>query len=140
MTAELTDYNLSFLNFEWLANGSSRAHCILENGIVKIPIHFDDYPLFTGMMDYGQWESEIFERTRDKPFFGLGLHDCYAGKWLDRYQMLLEKLASSGQFVSADEVCDEIFLDPVSAPPAAAGYGHAGRRGLVARVADWLMQ
>ena len=30
MTPELTDYNLSFLNFEWLANGSSRGHCILK--------------------------------------------------------------------------------------------------------------
>jgi hypothetical protein len=140
MTPEVTDYNLSFLNFEWLANGSSRPHCILENGIVKLPIHFDDYPLFTGMMDYSQWESEIFERARDKPFFGLGLHDCYAGKWLDRYQMLLERLASAGQFVSADEVCDEMFLDPIGVPPAAAGYARSGRRGLVARVADWLMQ
>jgi hypothetical protein len=37
-------------------------------------------------------------------------------------------------------VCDEMFLDPVGAPPAAAGYAPAGRRGLVARVADWLMQ
>jgi hypothetical protein len=139
MTPELTDYNLSFLNFEWLASGSSHGHCMLENGIVKVPIHYDDYPLFTGAKDYAQWESDVLELARGKPLFGLGLHDCYAGKWLDRYPLLLEKLASSGQFVNADQVCDETFLDPVSALPAAA-YSAAGRRSLFKRVAGWLMQ
>jgi hypothetical protein len=33
-----------------------------------------------------------------------------------------------------------MFLDPIGVPPAAAGYARSGRRGLVARVADWLMQ
>src|SRR5206468_2140581 len=41
ITPELTDYRLSFFNFEWLASyeGSfGLSSCALQNGIVKIPI------------------------------------------------------------------------------------------------------
>jgi hypothetical protein len=112
MTSELTDYNLTRLNFEWLSSSvNSLGHmtCKLENGIVKIPIHLDDYSLSLGK-SYGKWENEVLSAARGKSFLGLGLHDCYAGKWLMRYPDLLEKLATKGQFVSADEVCDSVFL------------------------------
>jgi hypothetical protein len=117
ITSELTEYNLTRFNFEWLAssvNSLGRNTCKLENGIVKIPIHLDDYSLSLAK-PYGQWESELLSAAQGKSFLGLGLHDCYAGKWLTRYPDLLDKLATKGQFVSADEVCDSIFMgEPVT--------------------------
>jgi hypothetical protein len=118
ITSELTDYNLTRLNFEWLASdASSLSHddCRLQNGIVKIPIHLDDYPLSVNEIGYEQWENKILSIARSKPMFGLGLHDCYAEKWLKHYPSLLDKLAQIGDFSSADEVCDRIMLDGPSA-------------------------
>jgi glycosyltransferase involved in cell wall biosynthesis len=114
MTAELKDYNLTFLNFEWLASsvfslGFDR--CKLENGLVKIPIDLDDYPLFTGAVGYEQWERNLLERASEKQFFAFGVHDCYAELWLTRYPQLLHKLREIGDFVSADALCDRIFLE-----------------------------
>ena len=44
-------------------------------------------------------------------FFAFGLHDCYAERWLTRYPELLEKLRKIGDLVSADALCDRIFLE-----------------------------
>jgi hypothetical protein len=111
---------LTRLNFEWFASGPrslGHADCRLDNGIIKIPIHFDDYSLSLGK-PYDQWEDELLCAARSKSFFGLGLHDCYAGRWLKRFPDLLDKLAAIGQFVSADEVCDRMFLDEsIPSPP-----------------------
>jgi hypothetical protein len=113
ITSELSDYNLTKFNFEWFACGarsSGYAGCNLENGIVKIPIHLDDYSLFLGK-PYEQWESELLNHARATPFFSFGLHDCYAGKWLERYRDLLGKLAAIRSFSTADEICDCMFLN-----------------------------
>jgi hypothetical protein len=139
-TSELTDENLAYHNFEWLANSSygfGFADCVLQNGIVKIPIHLDDYSLFTGAKSYVEWETGLFERARSRPLFGLGLHDCYAGKWLDRYPDLLAKLKSLGGLQSADEVCDRAYLS-AAGPIAAAGGRAANGPSLLDRVAGWL--
>jgi hypothetical protein len=119
ITSELTNYRLAQLNFEWFACSARRlghSACRLENGIVRIPIHLDDHSLFMGK-PYEQWESELLGQARAIPYFGLGLHDCYAGKWLGHYADLLEKLLTKKQVVSADEICDSIFLDPPAQPP-----------------------
>ena len=141
ITVELTDYNLTFSNFEWLASSASSLgfdECKLENGLVKIPIALDDYPLFTGAVDYADWESHLLERAVTKNFFGFGLHDCYANLWLANYPQLLHKLAKIGDFVSADQLCDWIFLKEESA--ASQPVTDSGsRRGLLLRVADWLL-
>jgi hypothetical protein len=113
ITSELSDYNLTKLNFEWFACGARSlgyAGCHLENGIAKIPIHLDDYPLFLGK-PYEQWESELLNCARATPFFSFGLHDCYAGKWLERYRDLLGKLAAIRSFATADEISDCMFLN-----------------------------
>ena len=110
---ELNDYNLALWNFEWFASSSgSLQHttCKLQNGIVKIPVHFDDYPLFKGTIDYDQWESRVLQLAQMHPVVGLGLHDCYAGMWLPHYPQLLEKLRMIGSFVSADDVCNNLLL------------------------------
>ena len=113
ITAELTDYNLTLHNFEWFACSARRlghSDCRLENGVVKIPIYLDDYALFLGK-PYDQWESELLSHARAMSFLGLGLHDCYAGKWLGSYTDLLDKLLNMKQSVNADEISDRMFLD-----------------------------
>jgi hypothetical protein len=109
---EVTDYRLSFLNFEWIASGERGLgfSCpTLQNGIVKIPILTDDYPLVTGQMDYPQWEGRLLEEARQRKFLAFGFHDCYASKWLDSYPDLLDRLVSIGDFITADETCDRVF-------------------------------
>jgi hypothetical protein len=123
MTSELSDYNLTKLNFEWLACGARSlgyADCRLVNGIAKIPIHFDDYSLFMGK-PYEQWEGELLSYARATPFFSFGLHDCYAGKWLGHYRDLLGKLAGIGPFATADEICDSMFLNGSLVVPPSDG-------------------
>jgi hypothetical protein len=120
LTAELTDYRLSYLNFEWLACGKAslgKSSCFLQNGIVKIPISTDDYPLATAQTNYETWEHELLERARSSAFFAFGLHDCYSPAWLDFYPKLLEKLSAIGTLVTADQVCDRVFwLDGTELP------------------------
>jgi hypothetical protein len=123
LTAELTDYNLTRFNFEWLACSAHRLGfdaCKLESGLVKIPIAIDDYPLFTGTDRYDQWESELLTVASRRPFFAFGLHDCYARHWLEHYARLIDKLVAIGDFINADVVCDKMFLPGVSAAPKLA--------------------
>jgi hypothetical protein len=139
ITAELTDSNLTFLNFEWLACSAYHLgfdECKLENGLVKIPIVLDDHPLFTGASRYDQWGYDLLEQARGKTFFAFGLHDCYAGLWLEGYPQLLDKLAAIGNFVSADEVCDRMFLVERSVGPELMRE-QANTRGLAARLTSW---
>lgn len=111
ITPELTDYRLSFFNFEWLASYEGSfgfSSCALQNGIVKIPIQTDDHPLFVGA-SFSQWETELLYFAQTRRLLAFGLHDCYAGLWLKSYRKLLEKLGSVGRFVTADEMCDRVF-------------------------------
>src|SRR5262249_52450086 len=139
ITSELTDENFAYHNFEWLASSyHSLGHndCILQNGIVKIPIHQDDYSLFTGRKSYVQWESELFDGAQLHPLFGFGLHDCYGSKWLEHYPDLLRKLSLLGKFATADEVCDEMYLKAVN-PIAPMKSTRTSERGILARMARW---
>ena len=113
LTSELGVRRLTFFNFEWLASSASSLGqwgCRLENGLVKIPIHFDDYPLHRLMQDYQAWEARLFEALRERPFLAFGLHDCYAEHWLPNYPQLLAKLARHGSFITADGLREGLFL------------------------------
>lgn len=121
MTSELSDRKLTYLNFEWLASSASSirlASCRLESGLVKIPIHLDDNPLHTGVMDYRGWEAQLLEAVRSQSFVAFGLHDCYGAHWLPHYPALLESLGSMGKFVTADDICNSFFLDGETPPLA----------------------
>jgi hypothetical protein len=114
ITPELSDYRLSFLDFEWLASGErslGSPNCTLHRGIVKIPIFTDDYPLFTGQLSYADWERRIVDRARSRKFVAFGLHDCYGKTWLNHYGELLDKLRSFGTLVTADQVCDSVYRE-----------------------------
>jgi len=113
ITAELTDENLCFHNFDWLA---SSAHSLgfdeprLQNRIVKIPIQFDDFPMYRDGQAYDAWESQALETIENNAFVAFGLHDCYGEFWLPRYAEFLEKLRRLGTLVTMNHVADNIFL------------------------------
>jgi hypothetical protein len=123
ITPELTDYRLSYFNFEWLASGERSLGvkcCTLQNGIVKIPILTDDYPLFTGSQDYAEWEHRLLECARTRSFLAFSLHDCYGKFWINHYDALLEKLAAIGSFVTAEELSNRVFRENSIAFPIQA--------------------
>jgi peptidoglycan/xylan/chitin deacetylase (PgdA/CDA1 family) len=111
--ASLCDANLAHYNFEWLASSprsiNSEVPC-MKNGMVKIPIQFDDYPLYRGLRSYREWEAEILEMVESQDFFAFGLHDCYAPYWLDQYRSLLQQLKSRAKLITLDEVAARITL------------------------------
>jgi hypothetical protein len=126
LTPALTDYSLSYYNFEWLASstrGLSRAGrnigtpgttgCRLQNGMVKIPILTDDRAMATGQMNYPEWRQRLLTKAADKTLLSFGLHDCYAGCWIDCYPELLETVSKHGRFVTADELCDMTFREHI---------------------------
>jgi hypothetical protein len=112
LTAELSDYDLAYLNFDWLLNSAwsfGFEEPRLDHGVAKIPIHLDDYDLFRGALDYDAWLARVRVLLRTRRFVAIGLHDCYGAAWLPRYGELLEELGAAGRLATADEVADELF-------------------------------
>src|SRR5262249_1097501 len=113
LTADISDAHLSFYNFEWLASSRSSLQCTVphvENGIVKIPIHLDDYDLYTGKQTFDKWASRAVELVRQNDFTALSLHDCYARFWLKEYAGFLRSLRGLGTFRTLDDVSAQAFL------------------------------
>jgi hypothetical protein len=113
LTEELSDYNLAFHNFEWLLNSARRfgfADPRLERGIAKIPVHLDDHPLHVGAMDERRWWLRLRELAARHDTVAVGLHDCYAHHWIERYDELLDALSALGQIVTCDALADRLFL------------------------------
>ena len=113
---ELTAQNLAFYNFEWLASSHyslGRRTPVLENGIVRIPILFDDFDLHRGT-PYDTWEAEAratidaaVERGDPAVF---SLHDCYGSAWLPRYRDLLTEITALGTCGTLDELAAHVLL------------------------------
>ena len=113
ITAELTDENLCFYNFEWLASSAHSfgfAEPRLENRIVKIPIQFDDFPMYRDGLAYDAWETAALATIENNRFVAFGLHDCYGEFWLSRYAGFLEKIRRLGRLMTMNQVADEVFL------------------------------
>jgi peptidoglycan/xylan/chitin deacetylase (PgdA/CDA1 family) len=112
LTRELTDANLAFHNFEWLASSQHSLGTTtpaLVNGVVRIPLLFDDFDLHHGAA-YGEWEAaglRAIEETRGAAF---SLHDCYGATWLDHYPALLRRVGDLGRFRTLDDVAAEVLL------------------------------
>lgn len=123
LTPELTDYRLSYHNFEWLLNAAGTlpsSDCRLESGIVKIPVHLDDYPLAAGTLKYPEWRAAALRLADERSFVAVGLHDCYADYWMKDYAELLGQLTQRGELLTCDEISSQVFLndDGTSQPPA----------------------
>ncbi len=113
ITTELSDFNLAFHDFEWLATSAARFGFTtprVESGIAKLPIFDDDYPLHVGTLDFDSWLSTILDHAATHDFIAVSLHDCYAASWLDRYPDLLARLDSFGEFRTCDEIAEQLFL------------------------------
>ena len=116
-TPDASDENLLFHNFEWLASSrfsfGFRAPR-LERRLVKIPIAFDDYPLYTGAMAYDEWERHAFDEIRKaidrEGFVAFGMHDCYAPLWLNQYAGFLERVQTLGTLRTLNEVAADVTL------------------------------
>jgi len=92
LTPELRDGHLAIHNFEWLASseyslGFPRPS--LSNGVVKLPIKVDDYPLHAGQLIYDQWWDRVKSSINERSYLAVGLHDCYAEHWLEQYPDML---------------------------------------------------
>ena len=112
LTSELTDANLAFYNFEWLASSPSSLGSdvpVLANGVVRVPILFDDFELHQGMA-YDDWEARALATVAGAHTATFSLHDCYGPTWLAEYPELLRKVADHGRVRTLDEVAADLLL------------------------------
>jgi hypothetical protein len=113
ITVELSDENLCFHNFEWLANSAyamQRNSPEFSNRLVKIPITFDEFDLYRGTLVYEAWEAQALEAIKCNDFVAFSLHDCYAPLWLPHYNRFLEKVRALGRLKTLNEVMNEVVL------------------------------
>jgi hypothetical protein len=81
-----------------------------QNRLVKIPIHFDDFPLYKQGVAFGDWEKKAMATIEQNAFIAFGLHDCYAELWLPHYREFLNQIAGLGAFKTLDQVANETIL------------------------------
>lgn len=113
ITGELSDRNLLFHNFEWLASSRGALGITapeLRGGLVRLPIALDDFPMHSRGIPYEEWEHDALRHVAESDFAAIGLHDCYAPQWLSSYRGFLEKLRAMGELRTLDEVAAEITL------------------------------
>jgi hypothetical protein len=107
ITSELTDDALLLFDYEWLMSGAARfgfSDVRLTRGLVKIPVHIDDYLLQAKGFTFEQWLGRFQTFLADNSVVTLGLHDCYARHWIDRYPAFLDHLGSIADFWTADDI------------------------------------
>jgi len=83
---------------------------MMDNHLVKIPIHFDDFPLYKLGMSFDGWEKRAVATIGHNAFTAFALHDCYADFWLPHYSAFLKKIESLGTFKTLDQVTNEVFF------------------------------
>jgi hypothetical protein len=113
LTEELTDEALLRWNFEWIASAEPswrRRGPELKEGLVRIPVHGDDFPLHTAAQSYEEWERDLLTGIESRPITVFGLHDCYADHWLSRFPRLLERIRQRATFKTLDELSIDSIL------------------------------
>ena len=113
VAADISDRNLCYYNFDWLASSAGSlgvAFPKMQNRIVKIPVLFDDHDLYKRKMKYEDWEEKAMDAIRKNYFVAFSLHDCYAQYWLPHYKEFLRKISGSGEFMTLDEVANKVIL------------------------------
>jgi hypothetical protein len=113
ITPELSDENLLFHNFEWIASSTRSLGVeqpVLRDGLVRIPVHLDDHRLYRDGLEYDRWEEQALAAAETGPTTVLSLHDCYADLWLERYPAFLARLGSLAALRTLDEVAAEVTL------------------------------
>ena len=113
ITPELSDENLRHHHIEWLGSSVKSFGFRtprMENGIVKIPILFDDFEMYKEKTRYADWEQKAIEKIKENDFVAFGLHDCYAHYWLPHYRKFLKKIKGMGKFKTFNEVANEVIV------------------------------
>jgi hypothetical protein len=113
LTPGLSDRNLAFHEFEWLASSAASLgfrEPRMERGVVKLPILFDDYDLFRKGTSFDAWRRRALELVDAHGFVAFGLHDCYADRWLPHYEAFLRELQTRGRLRTLDEVAADVAL------------------------------
>jgi hypothetical protein len=113
ITAEITDERLALHNFEWLASGTRSLRTrtpVMRNRLVRLPVTFDDFPLYTGAMKYAYWEQMVLGHVARNAYTALGLHDCYSHLWLSHYAPLLDRLSAAAQLWTFNDVSAEVIM------------------------------
>lgn len=111
LTLELTDGTLAAHGFRWLATSASSIGAdqpAFVDGLVRIPIHFDDYALHSRGLPYAEWEERALARLQTRAFTCFSLHDCYAELWLPHYRDFLARVRALGRLTTLDEVAGEV--------------------------------
>jgi len=114
ITPELSNENLRFFNFDWLASSVESLGITaprFRDGVALIPIHFDDFPLYRGDCSYADWEARALSTIERNDFTAFGLHDCYAAHWLPHYRSFLERVTTMGKLMTFDAVANDVFLE-----------------------------
>ncbi len=114
LTPGVADRHLSEHGFEWLASSAwslgRRTTPWLENGIVKIPILFDDYAMARDGVPFARWREQALAAIEAHDFVAFSLHDCYAEHWLPDYAELLSAVGARGRLCTLDEVAAGVAL------------------------------
>jgi hypothetical protein len=113
LTSELTENNLCWYNFEWLASSAASfgfAEPRLNDRVVKIPVLFDDFDLHRGRQSFEQWHRMAIDAIMRRQFVAFSLHDCYAEHWLPYYENLLREISKLARLRTLDEVAADMFL------------------------------
>ena len=114
ITAELTDENLCFHNFEWLAQ-----LCVFA-GVRVLPSWKIASLKFRSdlMISTSTKESWILKGGADQAitilkesdFVAFCLHDCYGSFWLPRYEDFLGQILQFGNLKTLNEVSNQVIL------------------------------
>jgi hypothetical protein len=113
LTADLSDENVLFHNFEWVASSAFSlgfAQPRLRNGVVWIAVHMDDYALYRRGQTFESWREETLAKLAPQAVAVVSLHDCYADLWLPQYDRLLAELRELGEVRTLDEVAADVLL------------------------------
>ena len=97
--------------FAWLASSARSLGSetpVLRRGIVWIPVHFDDYPLYREGLSWNDWEQRALLRIEASSFVAFGLHDCYAHLWLPNYAKFLDRVKDLGRLVTLQSVAADV--------------------------------
>ena len=112
ITPELSVYQLSYHNFEWLmssARSLGLEEPALDRGVVRIPAHLDDYDLVKGE-SYEDWMQRLHRAVETRQFVSVGLHDCYSQYWIEHFDQLLEYLQNAGELWNCDDLTNRVYL------------------------------
>lgn len=113
MIPGITDADFAEWNFEWVASSAYSLGCeipVICNGVVKIPVHADDYAMFREGVPFEAWQRKMLAMADAQDFLVIGLHDCYAHLWLPQYEAFLRELQKRASLITLDEVAARLTL------------------------------